>query len=74
MRAVHQRPEVPAPAVLWMQRLPISADGRNYFFAPDDLAVLEEVEIDGAPFQVDRVHGLGATRLHMNGLLLRAAR
>jgi len=70
MRAVHQVTEVAAPAVLWVQRFPVQPQRLNDRLAPDDLAVFEEVQINGAAFEVNAVHGLGSAGLEVDGLLL----
>lgn len=58
MRTVHQRFEVATPAVFGVQRLPVRAQRSNDVLVPDYLPILEEVQVDGAPFEVDGVHGL----------------
>ena len=71
MRAVHQRFKVPTPTVFGVQGFPVSAEWRKDFFVPYDFAVLEEVQVNSAALQMDRVHGLGAPSVEVNGLLLR---
>jgi len=58
MRAVYQRFEVSAPAVLGVQAFPVRAQRRNGGFVPDYFAVTEEVEVGSAPLEVNAVHGL----------------
>ena len=70
VRAVHQVTEVASPAILRVQRFPVQPNWFNDCFAPDDLAVFEEVQINSATLQVDAVHGLGSAGLEVDGLLL----
>ena len=70
MRAVHQRLEIPTPAIFGVQRLPVRPQRGQSRLVPDYLACLEKVQIDGASLEVDRVEGLGSAGLDVNGLLL----
>ena len=51
--------------------MPILTDRGERRDVVSKFAVLEEVKVDGASFEVDAVHRLGAPRLHIDGLLLR---
>ena len=51
--AIHKTFEIASPSVFGMKRLPISAEGGKDRFVPNDVAALEEVEIDGASLQVN---------------------
>ena len=73
MRAVNQRLEIPAPAIFWVQSLPISAERRKDDSVPYYLPILEEVQVDGAALEVNRIEGLGAARLDVDGLLFRSS-
>jgi len=48
VRAVHKIGKVSAPTVFWMQGFPVRADWGNDFLAPNDLSILEEVQVYGA--------------------------
>ena len=74
VRAVHQALEVAAPAVLRVQAFPVRAKRGNGCFVPDDLPVLEEVEVGSATLQMNGVHGLTAARLEVDGLLFGCTR
>jgi len=69
MRTVHQIGEIPTPTILWVKTFPVRPKRRKNRLIPDDLAVFEEVQINGAAFEVDAVHGLGSAGLEVDGLL-----
>jgi hypothetical protein len=50
MWTVYKIGEVSAPTIFGMQGHPISTQRRKDFFVPDYLAVLEEVQVNSAPF------------------------
>jgi hypothetical protein len=49
MRAINKGLEVAAPTVLWMQGLPIRTQRREDCFVPNDLSILEKIQIYRAP-------------------------
>jgi hypothetical protein len=55
MGAVHQGLKVAAPAIFGVQSFPISTQWRKDALVPYYLPILEEIQVDGAPLQVDRV-------------------
>ena len=57
-----------------MQAFPVRAQRSQDTLVPDDFPVLEEVKVSGATLEVDGIHGLRATRLEVDGLLLRCTR
>jgi hypothetical protein len=53
MRAIHQGFEVSTPTVLRMQTFPVSTQRRKDALVPYYLPILEEIQVDGASFQVN---------------------
>jgi hypothetical protein len=53
MWAIYQRFEITTPTIFGVHIFPIRAQRSKGFFVPDYLPILEKVQVDGAPFQVN---------------------
>jgi len=58
MRTINKRFEIASPAILGVQRFPISTQRREDALVPYYLPIPEEVQVSSAPLQVDGIHGL----------------
>ena len=48
VRAIYQALKVSTPTILGVQALPVGAQGSKDCLVPNDLAVFEEVQVNGA--------------------------